>query len=324
MTAEDVSEQLPWFSKDAVESLVSISAAIAAVTDELRRGHDPANDPPRTIVDAAHGQLLLMPAESGHFLGIKIAGVAPKNPSRGLPRIQATYLLMDSESMTPVALMDGSALTLLRTPAVSAVAASHLARKGAANLLVFGSGPQARAHIDAMRAIRPITNVSIVATSQPKGQALAQYVLRLGLESQAIDASIARQVKQAVEAADVIVCATTSTTPLFDGRHVSTETCIIAVGSHEPTARELDGALVGRALVVVEDRATALRESGDVAMAIAEGNLDPSSLVSLLELVTKPTEFTNPGRPAIFKSSGMAWEDLAVAAEVFRRSSANR
>jgi ornithine cyclodeaminase/alanine dehydrogenase-like protein (mu-crystallin family) len=319
MTSDDVLKQLPWFSKHDIESLISISDAISAIESELSRGHDSARDPARTIVDAAHGQVLLMPAESEEFLGVKIASVTPKNPNRSLPRIQATYLLMDSETMAPLALMDGTALTSLRTPAISAVAAKYLATQETSNLLVFGTGPQARAHIDAMHAIRPITSVSIVATTQLKAQALAKHVTDLGLNSQIFDASEVRKVERAVAKDKLVVCATTSSTPLFDGRHVSSETCVIAVGSHESTVREVDGVLVGRSFVVVEDRATALREGGDIVMAIAEGTLDPSSLVSLFELVANPNRLMGHERPTFFKSSGMAWEDLAVASEVFRR-----
>jgi ornithine cyclodeaminase/alanine dehydrogenase-like protein (mu-crystallin family) len=315
----DISQ--PWFSKGDVELLLPITDAIEAVERELTRGHDAAGDPRRIIIDTAHGQLLLMPAESESYLGIKVASVAPNNPNRGLPRIQATYILMDSETMAPLAIMDGTALTSLRTPAVSALAAKFLARHDASNLVVFGTGPQARAHIAAMCAIRPITAISIVATTQLKAGGLATQVAELGLKSQAIDAADSRQVDQAVAKADLIVCATTSLEPLFDGRQASNETCVIAVGSHEPTAREVDGELVGRSFVVVEDKATALRESGDIVMAIAEGSLNASSLLSLFELVNTPKRIFD--QPRFFKSSGMAWEDLAVAAEVFRRSGAN-
>lgn len=309
---------LPWFSAEAISSRVPISTAIAAIESVLKYGHDPAVDAPRTIVDTAHGQLLLMPAESGGALGVKIASVAPKNPNRDLPRIQAIYLLMDSETMTPLALFDGTALTTLRTAAVSTVAAKYLARKDAMHLLLFGAGPQGRSHIDAMRAIRPLTSITIVARTQPNAEALSTYVASLGLEARVLLAGDVPKVDQAVASADLIVCATTSSSPVFDGRQVSDGACVIAIGSHEPRVREVDGILVGRSTVVVEEQATALRECGDVIMAIEEGTFSASSLFSIRDLVNDPGQVTDHSRPALFKSSGMAWEDLAIAECAFR------
>lgn len=317
MANDEMHTQLPWFSEHDIRSRVSISDAIVAIEKALQNGQDPATDPARTIVDTAHGQLLLMPAESANALGVKIASVAPDNPNRGLPRIQATYLLMDSETMTPLALFEGTALTLLRTSAVSAVAAKHLARIDAANLLLFGAGPQARAHVDAMRAIRPLTSVTIVARTQPKTEALSRYVASLGLDTRVLVAGDLRQVDQAVANAELIVCATTSSTPVFDGRYLPDDACVIAVGSHEPKVREVDGVLVGRSTVVVEDRTTALREAGDIIMAIGEGTLSASSLFSIRDLVNHPNRVRDHSRPSVFKSSGMGWEDLTVAERVY-------
>lgn len=222
MANDEIHTQLPWFSEHDITSRVSISDAIAAIEGALQKGHDPATDPARAVVDTAHGQLLLMPAESANVLGVKIASVAPNNPNRNLPRIQAAYLMVDSETITLLALFEGTALTPLRTPAVSAVAAKHLTRKDAANLLLFGAGPQARTHVDAV--------------------------------------------------------------------------------------------LVGRSIVAVEDRVSALREGGNIIMAIEEGMLSALSSFSIRDLANHPNRVTDHSRPSIFKSSGMAWEDLVVAA----------
>ncbi|EFL28523.1 ornithine cyclodeaminase/mu-crystallin [Streptomyces himastatinicus ATCC 53653] len=134
--------------------------AIRALQQALRDGLDPEADPPRTVVPVDHGQLLLMPAEGRSprgraYAGVKMATVAPDNPARGLPRIQGQYLLLDAETLTPLALLDGVALTSLRTAAVSAAAADLLAPPDASRLVLFGGGPQAHSHLAALRAIRP-------------------------------------------------------------------------------------------------------------------------------------------------------------------------
>jgi ornithine cyclodeaminase/alanine dehydrogenase-like protein (mu-crystallin family) len=312
----------PWISGSEITSLVSISDAISAIENALLKGHDPARDPARTTVATAHGQLLLMSAESQDAVGVKVAGVAPGNPALGLPRIQGIYLLMDRSTLRPVALLDGPALTLLRTPAVSGVAAKYLARPNAENLVVFGSGPQVRNHIAAMCAVRSIRNVTIVARSMTNIEPLLRYSETLGLLARSLRADESQHVEDVVEKADLIVCATTSSTPLFRGSAVRDGTCVLAIGSHEPRVREVDGALVGRSYVFVEDQATALRESGDVIMAIEEGFLEATSLISIRELVSAHTTFAHEAKPSLFKSSGMAWQDLAVAEQVLLRKNA--
>ena len=114
----------------------------------------------------------------------------------------------------------------------------------------------------------------------------------------------------------MVVCATTARHPLFDGTLVADDACVVAVGSHEPDARELDAGLMARAQVVVEDRAVALREAGDVIMAVDETLLDPFSLVPLRDILRGELAVDRE-RPRVFKSSGMSWEDLVVAAAVF-------
>jgi ornithine cyclodeaminase len=148
--------------------------------------------------------------------------------------------------------------------------------------------------MEAMRAIRPIEHVDVLGRGDPVP-----------------DATLA--------AADVICCCTTAREPLFDGARVGEAATVVAIGSHEPDVRETDDALAGRALVVVESRASALREAGDVIGAITSGALDPDTLVTLRELVSGVAAAA-ADRPRLFKSTGMAWQDAVVAGAVVRRS----
>ena len=303
---------VPWFDAERVVALLPMSAAIDALEAALVAGLDPAAGPPRVIVDTEHGQLLMMPAESVGRVGVKLVTVAPGNADRGLPRIQGVYVLMDGRTLTPVALLDGIAVTSLRTPAMSAVAVRHLAVAGAAVLVVFGAGPQAWGHVEAVRAVRPVTEVVVVGRDTGRTAAFVDRVAAAGVRAAAGG-------PESVAQADVVVCATTSGVPLFDGALVPEHACVVAVGSHEPARRELDAALMGRATVVVEDVATALREAGDVVMAVDEGVLDRSALVPVADLVTGRVG-VDTGRPSVFKSVGMAWQDLVAATEIRRRS----
>jgi len=301
---------LPWISADEVFARVSVGAGMRAVQRDLRAGLDPAHDFRRSILDLAGGQLLLMPTQSPEFVGIKVATVAPGNPSLGKARIQGVYLLMDAATLSPIALIDGIALTTLRTPAISAAVADLLAPSQVDHLVVFGSGPQAWGHIEAMRAIRTIGRVTVVARDPGRAGVLASKLQARGVDARAGSADDVRD-------AQLVVCATTARTPLFDGRLVPDDSLSVAVGSHEADARELDSALMVRAQVVVEDGAVALREAGDVLIPVAEGALDPASLVPMRDIITGSTPVDH-GRPRVFKSSGMSWEDLVIAAEVFR------
>ncbi|WP_369131890.1 ornithine cyclodeaminase family protein [Modestobacter sp. I12A-02662] len=286
---------------DAVAAL-GPAAAVQATTDALRGGLDPATDPPRTTVGLWQGQFLLMPSETAGAAGVKVATVAPGNPARGLPRIQATYLLFDRGTLTLRAVLDGTALTTLRTPAVSVAAVLPRLPDRPLHLTVIGAGPQAVGHVATLAAVRPLAGVTHLVRSPARAPFDA---LRLG----------AAAADEALRRADVVVCATSARTPLFDSALLRDDVVVIAVGSHEPDARELDAALLGRACVVVEDVPTSMREAGDVVLAITEGALSAADLVPLRDVVTG--RVTVPGdRPLVFKSVGMSWQDLVVAEAV--------
>lgn len=297
---------LPFLDASTLSALMPWPAAIQALEDALGQagaGGVAANNPPRVSVPLTSGELLLMTAESAGAAGIKVVSVAPGNPAAGLPRIQGLYVLFDSATLSPVLLVDGTALTSLRTPALSALAAGHLAAPTASVLVVFGAGPQARGHIEALSCIRPIDTVLVVARDPVRAGA---FVAALTADGHPAAVGTA----DAVSDADVVVCATTSAQPVFDGRRLAGHACVLAVGSHERTARELDELVFGRAeRVVVEERATALREAGDVIAAVGAGACSVDTLVELPELLRMSPSYGI----SVFKSVGMAWQDLAVA-----------
>jgi ornithine cyclodeaminase/alanine dehydrogenase-like protein (mu-crystallin family) len=164
---------------------------------------------------------------------------------------------------------------------------------------VVGAGPQARVHVETLRAVRALARVTHLVRDPSR---TSPDAVRLG----------SRDAEEALRTSDVVVCATSARSPLFDSELLPADVVVIAVGSHEPDARELDASLLGRAVVVVEDVGTALREAGDVVLAIREDALDAADLVPMRDVVTGGVRLP-PGRPLVFKSVGMSWEDLVVA-----------
>jgi ornithine cyclodeaminase len=272
---------------------VAIAALETAFRDE-----DPSATPPRSHLAVPGGELLLMPAHAAAGgLGVKLVTLAPGNPARGLPFIHGAYVLFSPGSLVPEALLDGTELTAIRTAAVSALATDRLARPDARALVVFGAGTQARAHVAAMRAIRPIQTVTIVGRDPARARALADE----------LGAAVAGP--EAVAGADVICTCTTSAQPLFEGAWLAPGTHVNAVGAYRPDLRELDDVAMRRATVVVETRASALAEAGDVIQA----GLEPGALVELADVVRGRAERREPAAITVFKSVGLALEDLAIA-----------
>ncbi|HEX6621360.1 MAG TPA: hypothetical protein VF024_17000 [Solirubrobacteraceae bacterium] len=280
---------LPFLAAADVAERLSPTAAIDALQAALLSGLDPEADPPRGALAVGGGELLVMPSTTADHAVVKLVTVG------GEPRIQGVCVVFDATTLAPVALVDGIALTNVRTPAVSALAVRALAAPDARRLLVFGRGPQARGHVDTIRAVRPIEHVDMVGR---EGEG----------EGEDVDALVA--------AADVICCATTAREPLFDGSLVADRATVVAIGSHEPEARETDDTLARRATVVVESRTSALREAGDVIGAIDAGVLREDELVTLADLVCGRASV--PAGPRLFKSTGMAWEDAVVASALVR------
>jgi ornithine cyclodeaminase/alanine dehydrogenase-like protein (mu-crystallin family) len=286
----------------AIQAACPPRAAVAAVEAALRGGLDPTAEPPRSVVPVAQGQFLLMASEAAATsAGVKVVTVAPGNPTLGLPRVQAVYLHFDRDTLALTALLDGTALTTLRTPAVSVAAVRQHLPDRPLRLVVIGAGPQATGHAVTLAAVGSLAGV-VHLVRDPRRVPIDAPLLPLG----------SSEAGAALGAADVVVCATSARTPLFDSTLLRSDAIVIAVGSHEPDARELDSALLARSSVVVEDTATALREAGDVVLAIADGGLTAADLIPMRDLLTG-TAVPPSDRPLVVKTVGMSWEDVVVA-----------
>jgi ornithine cyclodeaminase/alanine dehydrogenase-like protein (mu-crystallin family) len=286
------------------------ASAVVAITAALRAGLDPAADIPRTVVPAGPGQLLIMPAQTPHHVGVKLVTVAPDNPARGLPRISGTYVVFDAETLRPTHLLDGVALTNLRTPAVSVAAIRPWLERidDPLRVVAFGAGPQAIGHLHTVGAVHPVASVTFVVRQPELVRIPAPF------DNARILAAADPELTKIIQQADLVVCATTARTPLFDSRLLGGRAIVVAIGSHEPDAREVDAAFCGRAAVIVEDRQNALRECGDVVLAIAEGILRQDDLIAIREVVIGGRRARD--EPVLFKGSGMSWQDLVITEAV--------
>lgn len=312
---------LPYLDHDAVLAALRPRDAVAAVAAALRAGLDPAAGVDRATVPLADDgtHLLLMPAAGAGAAAVKVLSVAPGNPARGLPRIQGVCLIFDGTTFAPVAVLDGAGLTTRRTPAVSVAAALPrlAACDHALDVVVFGTGPQALEHtatlVDVLAPSPGIASVTFVART-PRGLDLPLWP---GVATRLLSGADATT---ATRDADVVVCATTARTPVVHDADVRADAVVIAVGSHELDAWELDPDLLLRSTVVVEEVGTALREAGDVVHAVARG-LDPATLLTLRDVLVDAVPLP-ADRPLVVRTVGMAWEDLVIARAVATAASA--
>ncbi len=286
---------------------VSMEAAIGAL-DRLFGAERLPDAPPRTRVSVDPCDLLLMPASSVDGTGVKLVTVNPANPARGLPLIHGLYVLFAPDTLAPLAMIDGAALTGLRTAAVSGLATRYLARADAHRLVIVGAGAQARTHLDAMRSVRPIASLRVVSRTIGRAQELVAQARALGLDADIAD-------PDAVREADIVCACTTSPTPVFDGALLRDGTHVNAVGAYTPQTRELDDTTVRRGRLVVETREAALAEAGDLLIPLGAGLITPSDIIADLSEVVRGLPVRRaPSDITVFKSVGLAIEDLAVAA----------
>ena len=272
--------------------------------------------PVRTAIEAAERSFFaVMPAlyRAQGVMGAKLVTVFPGNAARGKHTHLAAIALFDPEDGEMLALLDGRYITEARTAAASAVSARYLARPEARTLAILGSGVQAASHYEALRAVHPFDEVRVWSPTIARRERFAAD--RPGTRATSSAA-------EAVFGADVVVVATSSVTPAIESAWVQDGAHVIAIGACRPSQREVDPALVARAALVVDSRAAALVESGDVVQTIAEGRITAEHVrAELGEIV----EGTRPGRQSsqevtLFKSLGLAVEDIAAAAVAYRRA----
>lgn len=300
-SADEVHAALPWADlADALED-----AFIDGGTEvPLRHAH-------KLDGDGGDGTLLLMPAWSAAALGVKLVTVMPGAVDHGAGTVQASYLLLDRATGEPRALLDGEALTLRRTAATSALAAQYLARPDATRLLIVGSGRlapwMARAHV----ALNPeLVHVAVWGRNADAAEDVVET-----LRDEGIDAEVAEDLRAAVQAAEVISCATTSHEPLVHGAWLQPGTHLDLVGGFRRDMREADDAAVARARIVVDTYAGALAEAGDLVQPLAAGVIVREQVLAELAEVLRGEKRGRraPGDITLFKSVGSALEDLAAA-----------
>ncbi|HEV2841251.1 MAG TPA: NAD(P)-binding domain-containing protein [Chthoniobacterales bacterium] len=291
-----------FLGEDAVRSHLRMEELIPAMSDALRElSAGKVEQPMRLVLPVAEhtGFFAVMPTYSGAALGAKLVTFYPNN--KGVHTHHAMVLLFRPETGEPLVTMDGRLITEMRTAAVSAVATDALARADSPVLAILGSGVQARSHLEAMRVVRKFREVRVWS---PRNA--TEFCRQHGV-------SVAASAEEAVRGADVIVVATAATVPVLMGEWLSPGAHINAVGATRPTWRELDDDLLRKARIYVESREAAMKESGDV---IAAGQV----FGEIGEVIAG----TKSGRGSdeeitLFKSVGVAVEDIAAASLVYQK-----
>lgn len=303
LTAEDVARLAPY--RDIVEALRE--GFRTDIATPVRHHHDVS--PVST--------LLLMPAWSKDWAGLKTVIFKSDNAAEGLPTIQASYLLIEQKTGTTVAMMDGGEITRRRTAAASALAADYLARRDATTMTIVGAGALAPHFVMAHAAVRPIRRVFINSRTLAKAEELASELAHAGLEAHSVT-----DLEHAVRQSDIVSCVTTSTAPVVKGEWLRPGTHVDLAGAFKPTMRETDAEVVARASVYVDTREGALAEAGDLLQARDEGKFDFADIRGdLFDLCRgKVKGRASEDEITLFKSAGTAIEDLATAIMLYQKA----
>ena len=296
---------------EEVKSRLDPDQVIAAIEEAFRSRYPRTLMPVRTQMNLANGVFLVMPCydRDGQGLGMKTVMVT-ENAVNPDDKLHATYLLLDPATGQPRAVFAARYLTELRTAATSAVATKFLARPDAKVLGIYGTGRQARAHLQVLRKVRPFEHFLISGLDIGRGREFAQEMAR------EFDAPVEAVYSMACAAeSDVLCTCTTSKVPLFDGKMLRPGTHLNLVGAFRPHTREVDDVTVQRSRVVVDTYEGALAEAGDLIIPLNKGIISKSHILAdLHELVKGKTAVrTNPEQITLFKSLGCALEDLVTA-----------
>ncbi len=307
----------------AVRELFPMTAAIAEMREALMRySARTIVQPLRLVVQPLDGPGLLaaMPAWAGfdRGFGIKTVTVTPGNPGRGLDTHQGTVTTFDRETGVPSAVMDASAITAIRTAAVSAVATEALAAPDAGDLAVLGSGVQARSHLEAMAALRPLRRVRVWNRTRDHAESLAAWAgTRFG-PSVEVTGSVA----EALDGADLVCTTLACVEPVISAETLAPGVHVNAVGACVPANRELDTAAVASATVFADSRESALAEAGDLVIPIRAGELSADHVVAEVGevLLDRHPGRTRPDEITLFKSLGLAIEDVIAGSYIERQA----
>jgi ornithine cyclodeaminase/alanine dehydrogenase-like protein (mu-crystallin family) len=311
-------------SHDDVVSLLPMGECIDLMSEALfALARREVTNPLRSVVrpEGAEHFFGLMPAYRGGenpAYALKEVCIFPENPKRGLDAHQGAVLLHSAEDGRLLAIMNASAITAIRTAAVSGLATKLLARDDAAELAIVGTGVQARSHLDAMAEAFDFKRVRIAGRTPSKAQAfVSELSPKYGFRMEAVDGP-----KDAVRGADVIVTATNSAEPVVRRAWVKSGAHINAVGSCSPKKRELDTETVVSSTFFVDRRESALNEAGDYLIPASEGVIGPDHIRAEIGqvLIGEEPGRTDPEEITIFESQGIAVEDLAAAQFLYRRA----
>jgi ornithine cyclodeaminase len=314
LDAEQIRELLPM--TDCIELMAD---ALSALT------RDEVHQPLRTMIRPpnARGLLGLMPAYRGSgrgAFGLKAICVFPDNPAQGKDAHQGAVILFSTETGEVLALMNASEITAIRTAAVSAVATRLLAREDAHELAIVGASVQARTHLAALACVRSIKRARVSARNFQNAERFAREMQpSLQFPIEAVETNEA-----AVREADLIVTATSSVEPVIKKDWISPGAHINAIGTHSPGAREVDSATMAAARIFVDRRESALNEAGDYLLAAKEGLIGPESIVAEIGelLIGAKSGRASSTEITLFKSLGLAIEDVASAEFLYRKAQA--
>jgi thiomorpholine-carboxylate dehydrogenase len=301
-------DKILFFDEDQVRGVLSYDDLIPAIRRALMDfSAGRVVQPLRTVMPVVEyaGWFAVMPAVYGGVMGAKMVTFYPGNAGLGKHTHMAMIQLFRSDTGEPVAVMDGRLITEMRTAAVSAVAVDCLARQDAKVLGILGSGVQARSHVQALARVRRFEEIRVWSRSEKNARRFADEV-----GAKAVTA------EEAVEGADVVLTLTSSPVPVLQGRWLKKDAVVCAVGAVTPDRRELDGEAM-RGAVVVESREAATREPGDILLAKAEVSAEIGELLNGASLDRK-------GRAVVFKSVGIAIEDIAAAKLVYELTMGRR
>lgn len=310
-------------SEKEVQSLIDIEELIETLEQaHIQFSTGKAVMPVRQVVPLPQikGRITSMPAylSEANALGMKVVTYFADNPKQGLPSILAAISLYSSQTGKLIALMDGSYITAIRTACASAVATKALANPETPVMGILGAGVQARAHIRTLSKVRQISEIRIYSLS---GKSASQVKRELEPE-RGIKIEVVDRAEKAVRGADLLVTVTTANEPILQPDWLKPGVHINAVGSHRPDLREIDGATLRRAVVVVDSREAIMAECGDILLALKEGAITESHIRGEIGEVlagTKPGR-KSPAEITLYKSVGIAIQDVATAQLVYRKA----